>query len=183
MSEEVVLDPRRDAAQHVLDRKASWFSSMQTKRKTWARLDKRYYNYRDDFTAGEGNAANEPRANIGVPLAAETVDTAVARAYELVQQGELGDSLYLIARGVVRVSREEQGELRDLGTLIAGDFFGEMALMHHESRNASVRTITPCQLYELRQRELEEVMQECPELRQRLAQVDAKRQQELQSPA
>jgi len=101
----------------------------------------------------------------------------------IIQQGELGDSLYLIARGVVRVSREEQSELRDLGTLIAGDFFGEMALMHHESRSASVRTITPCQLYELRQRDLEAVILEYPELRERLAMIDAQRQQELQHPA
>lgn len=100
----------------------------------------------------------------------------------IIEQGELGDSLYLVARGVVRVSREEHGELHDLGTLIAGDFFGEMALMHHESRNASVRTITPCQLYELRQHDLEEVMVEYPELRERLAMIDAQRQDELQQP-
>lgn len=100
----------------------------------------------------------------------------------IIEQGKLGDSLFLIARGVVRVSRKEHGELRDLGTLIAGDFFGEMALMHHESRNASVRTITPCQLYELRQHDLEEVMVEYPELRERLAMIDAQRQDELQQP-
>jgi CPA1 family monovalent cation:H+ antiporter len=101
----------------------------------------------------------------------------------IIRQGELGDSLYLIARGVVRVSRQEQGELRDLGTLIAGDFFGEMALMHHESRSASVRTVTPCQFYELHRKDLEMVMQEWPELRQRLEAVDAQRQQELHGQA
>ncbi|HEX9801893.1 MAG TPA: cation:proton antiporter [Gammaproteobacteria bacterium] len=97
----------------------------------------------------------------------------------ILEQGALGGSLFLIARGVVRVSREEGGELRDLGTLMAGDFFGEMALMHHESRNASVRTITPCQFYELQQSDLEELMQRYPELRKRIEQVDAERQREL----
>lgn len=97
----------------------------------------------------------------------------------IIEQGELGGSLFLIARGVVRVSRQEGGKLRDLGTLIAGDFFGEMALLHHESRNASVRTVTPCQFYELRQTDLEEVMQRHPELRERIEQVDAERRQEL----
>jgi CRP-like cAMP-binding protein len=95
------------------------------------------------------------------------------------EQGALGGALFLIARGVVRVSRQEGEELRDLGTLMAGDFFGEMALMHHDSRNASVRTITPCQFYELRRSDLEELMQQYPELRKRIEQVDAERQREL----
>lgn len=99
----------------------------------------------------------------------------------IIRQGELGDSLFLIARGVVRVSGEDGGMLRDHGTLIAGDFFGEMALLHHESRNASVRTVTPCQLYELHQRDLEELMKQYPELRVRIEQVDARRRRELRS--
>lgn len=99
----------------------------------------------------------------------------------IIKQGELGDSLFLIARGVVRVSREEGGTLRDHGTLMAGDFFGEMALLHHNSRNASVRTVTPCQFYELQRRDLEEVMHKYPELRERIEQVDAERRQTLHS--
>jgi CRP-like cAMP-binding protein len=42
-----------------------------------------------------------------------------------------------------------------------------------------VRTITPCQFYELRRSDLEELMQQYPELRKRIEQVDAERQREL----
>jgi hypothetical protein len=80
--EEVVLDPKRDAARFVAQRKQDWYDSMQTKRATWARLDKRYFNYREDLGGTDDAATNEPRANIGVPLAAETVDTAVARIHD-----------------------------------------------------------------------------------------------------
>ncbi|MGM0595032.1 MAG: cation:proton antiporter, partial [Pseudomonadota bacterium] len=55
----------------------------------------------------------------------------------VIEQGELGSALYLIGRGVVRVLREERGKEKNLGTLMAGDFFGEMALMHHQARNAT----------------------------------------------
>ncbi|MCW9088815.1 MAG: cation:proton antiporter [Gammaproteobacteria bacterium] len=97
----------------------------------------------------------------------------------IIEQGALGDSLYLIARGVVRVSREEDGEVRDLGTLMAGDFFGEMALMNHESRNATIRTVTPCQLYELRRDDLQQLMAHHPHIAEQLERVDRDRQQEL----
>ena len=64
----------------------------------------------------------------------------------IISQGDPGAALFLIARGVVRVSREDKGESRDLGTLMAGDFFGEMALLHAEPRTATVRTLrTPPQ--------------------------------------
>lgn len=93
----------------------------------------------------------------------------------ILEQGELGDSLFLIARGVVRVSRRDGGGERDLGTLMAGDFFGEMALMHHDSRSATIRTVTPCQLYELSRKSLEALFRRYPEIEEQLRQVDAAR--------
>ncbi len=97
----------------------------------------------------------------------------------IIKQGEVGDSLYLIVRGVVRVSCREDGEERDLGTLVAGDFFGEMALMHHESRNATIHTVTPSQLYELHRDDLEELIQRYPSIGKQLEKVDQERQEEL----
>ncbi len=98
---------------------------------------------------------------------------------EIIRQGEKGDSLYLIARGVVRVSHSENGKQKDLGTLIAGDFFGEMALMQHESRNATIRTVTPCQLYELKRNDLEKLMQENECIRETLKKTDQQRREEM----
>jgi len=98
---------------------------------------------------------------------------------EIIKQGELGDSLYLIARGVVRVSHTENDETMDLGTLMAGDFFGEMALMHHAARSATIRTVTPCQLYELRSGDLEELMEHNAGIREVLQNMDRKRRAEL----
>lgn len=97
----------------------------------------------------------------------------------IIRQGELGDSLYLIARGVVRVSHREDGTNRNLGTLVAGDFFGEMALMHHQARNATIRTVTPCLLYELRREDLQTLMDQYPSICEQLKRVDAARQHEL----
>ncbi len=98
---------------------------------------------------------------------------------EIIHQGEKGDSLYLIARGVVHVSRSDNGERKDLGSLIAGDFFGEMALMQHESRNATIRTVTPCQLYELKRADLETLMQENECIRETLERTEKQRRSEM----
>ena len=68
----------------------------------------------------------------------------------IVRQGSTGDSLYLVARGVIRVSRQDGGMGRDLATLMAGDFFGETALLHGGRRTATCRAVTPCALYELK---------------------------------
>lgn len=99
----------------------------------------------------------------------------------IISQGEKGDSLFLIARGVVRVSHSENGVSRDLGTLMAGDFFGEMALMQHECRNATIRTVTPCQLYELKRSELEKLMQANEDMRALLEKTDQQRREEMNS--
>jgi CPA1 family monovalent cation:H+ antiporter len=97
----------------------------------------------------------------------------------IIRQGQAGDSLFLIARGVVRVAHEEQGVTRDIATLMAGDFFGEMALLHSEPRTATVRAVTPCSLYELRQRDLNASMEAYPAIRRLLEEADRKRKAEL----
>lgn len=98
---------------------------------------------------------------------------------EVIKQGEKGDSLYLIARGVVRVTHKVRDEEQALGTLMAGDFFGEMALMHHESRSATIRCVTPCLLYELRRKEFDQFMSSQPTISDIIEEVDRHRRQAL----
>jgi Na+:H+ antiporter len=90
----------------------------------------------------------------------------------LFNQGEIAESLYLVSRGVIRFTRLEQGVQHDLGTLIAGECFGEMALMGHGSGDASVVTITPCRLYSLERDRFMAFLKDYPETADALRQHD-----------
>ncbi len=97
----------------------------------------------------------------------------------IIQQGESSDSLFMIARGVVRVTVEDETGTHEIATLIAGDFFGEMALLHRKPRTASVITVSPCTVYELRRSEFEKAAQTNPGITDAVAAVDAQRRAEL----
>ncbi|MEX0893388.1 MAG: cation:proton antiporter [Gemmatimonadota bacterium] len=84
----------------------------------------------------------------------------------VIRKGTEGDSMFLIGRGVVRVTVDAQGgDPIPIATLLAGEFFGEMALLSGERRNADVTTATHCTLYELTRADLESVTQDCPAIR------------------
>ena len=91
------------------------------------------------------------------------------------RQGTTGDSLYLVARGVIPVSRLEGGIGRDLATLMAGDFFGEAVLLHGGRRNATCRAVTPCALYELRREDFDAAVELSPAIRQAVEEADRQR--------
>jgi len=101
------------------------------------------------------------------------VDTLVPRTVlageKVIQQGERGKSLFLIARGVVAVlvARGAQSALR-VASLHAGDFFGEMALLTDEPRNATVKAATDCRLFELSRRDVEALCDVCEGVRDAL---------------
>jgi NADH dehydrogenase len=61
----------------------------------------------------------------------------------IITQGELADAFYIIVRGNVEVIREEDGEEKVLARLGAGDSFGEMGLLRHQRRSATVRATEP----------------------------------------
>ncbi len=112
-------------------------------------------------------------------VAAKLVQRTIPAGKTIIRQGEKGETLYLIVRGVVRVSRETNGELHDLATLIAGDFFGEMALLHGAPRAATCYAVTPTAVYELRRKDFDEVCRVCPSIQAALEKADKERRKEL----
>ncbi len=55
------------------------------------------------------------------------------------RQGDVGDSVYVIEQGECEVLREKDGAAEVLATLAGGDYFGEMALLSDQTRNATIR--------------------------------------------
>jgi CRP/FNR family cyclic AMP-dependent transcriptional regulator len=66
------------------------------------------------------------------------------------EEGELGDSLYLIAQGEVEVVRRDAaGQPKVIATLGPNQFFGEMSLIDKEYRSATVRAKADAELMHL----------------------------------
>jgi len=77
----------------------------------------------------------------------------------LVEEGTPGDCMYFIVEGKVRIEKRiagEAGEMRtkELAMLVAGDFFGEMALVESQVRSARVVAATDVVLLKLGREEL-----------------------------
>jgi CRP-like cAMP-binding protein len=66
------------------------------------------------------------------------------------EEGELGDSVFIIASGEVDVLRRDAtGVQKVIAVLGAQQFFGEMSLIDKEYRSATVRAQTDCELLHL----------------------------------
>ena len=84
--------------------------------------------------------------------------------------------MYFIAHGVVRVTRAKHGASRDLATLMAGECFGEAALLSgRQPRHATVTAVTPCTLYKLHRDALRLAMAAQPAIRKALEEESRKR--------
>jgi CRP-like cAMP-binding protein len=66
------------------------------------------------------------------------------------EEGELGDSLFVIATGEVEVlRRDSSGEQKAIAVLSAPEFFGEMSLIDKEYRSATARARTDVEVLHL----------------------------------
>ncbi len=72
-------------------------------------------------------------------IARWTDEVDVPAGYHLLEQGRLPHEFFVIEKGSVAVAKDGE-HIADLGP---GDFFGEIAIMEHDRRTASVVATTP----------------------------------------
>ncbi len=104
-----------------------------------------------------------------------------AEGTQIIQEGEVGESLYLVLRGRVAVIKElgRPAELH-IAEIGPDDYFGEMALFDRQPRSASVVAKVETHVLELSRFEFEEIMKEFPQIAIDACRVFSQRLRELQ---
>lgn len=75
-------------------------------------------------------------------LSASSVVRSYPKNTVIINESDHADSLYIIESGKVKVyCSDKNGKEFIMNTLIAGDYFGELALLDDDKRSASVRTM------------------------------------------
>jgi CRP-like cAMP-binding protein len=107
-----------------------------------------------------------------IALIAEELDAEPGA--DLVREGELGDALYLVVEGTLRVL---QGG-REVATLGEREVFGEMALLDAAPRSATVQARSEVRLLRIHREEFAELLAERPEVARGVIQVLVRRLRE-----
>lgn len=97
----------------------------------------------------------------------------------MTRQGAEGHDLYLIHQGRVGVRVQGGGVETEVAELGPGAFFGERSLMTGEMRSATTVALTDVVCYRLPKAELETILKRRPELADELAEILARRENEL----
>jgi CRP/FNR family cyclic AMP-dependent transcriptional regulator len=84
--------------------------------------------------------------------------------YRLVDQGNFAHEFFVLLDGTVEVTKDAQ-HLTDLGP---GDFFGEIALVGHERRTATVTATTPVRAVVMHARDFGAMRSEMPSVCDRI---------------
>jgi CRP-like cAMP-binding protein len=97
-------------------------------------------------------------------IALIAIEQRFERGSEIVREGDVGDSLYIIKQGGVVITQKGEGGSIELAVLGTGDCFGDMAVLDAEVRSASVIAREPCLLLRVGRDDLLDVMRECPSI-------------------
>jgi hypothetical protein len=91
--------------------------------------------------------------------------------------GDVGAAMYFISRG--RLDVMDPDGTRVMATLGAGEFFGEMALLLHQKRTATVRAVGYCDMYRLDRADFDAIMQGYPSFAEYIRAMTAERQSQM----
>ena len=90
-------------------------------------------------------------------------------------EGDPAAHLYIIESGSGQVLRDGKA----FAQVGPGDAFGEIALLHHAPRAATVRTLAPMKAWSLDKAEFEKILQDSPALLESFLKIDAARQEQI----
>ena len=103
------------------------------------------------------------------PIAASCEELWVEAGTVVIRQGQVGDDVYLLESGSVKVFRERGEELRQIALLEAPADFGEMAVVNPERiRTATVETATEVRLLAISVFQFRAFLKRLPALRRNL---------------
>lgn len=108
-------------------------------------------------------------------IAKATVELDIEQGKEFVTQGDVGREAFIIVEGTADAIRNG----KKIGELGPGDCVGELALLDHGPRTASVVAATPLSVLVLGPREFNGVLDEVPTLNHKLLAALAGRVREL----
>jgi CRP-like cAMP-binding protein len=90
---------------------------------------------------------------------------------EICKEGEKGEEFYVVTKGQVKVTADDFGNAKELATLGPGQFFGEMAVLSHQPRQATCTALTAVDLVGFPRPAVDAVLAEYPAVREVLNKV------------
>ncbi|MEK6528459.1 MAG: cyclic nucleotide-binding domain-containing protein [Nitrospirota bacterium] len=82
----------------------------------------------------------------------------------IVNEGDTGNSLYIVKKGILMVVTHIMGETVELGKLSEGDIFGEIAFLTGRPRTASITAATNAEVMEIKEHVLKELISKHPKI-------------------
>jgi CRP-like cAMP-binding protein len=104
-------------------------------------------------------------------LAQVSEDLEVPAGKALCKEGEIGDEFFVIVEGEAEVTKDG----KTLATRTGGEFFGEISLIQDSPRMATVTAQTPLRFFVLTRRAFRQLVQENPEVENKVLQALARR--------
>lgn len=92
--------------------------------------------------------------------------------YNIFNQNEKGDALYIIKNGAVEIFHpiaEGRSEIEIVAKINTGGFFGEMALVSDQPRNASARTLGDSEIFILSKDDFAKLLDENERLAEQIS--------------
>jgi small-conductance mechanosensitive channel len=102
------------------------------------------------------------------------------RGEKVIEQGEAGESVFILLDGEANVFVQANGVDNLVGTLRTGDCFGEMSLLTGAPRSATVVARIDCQMWEIDKETFAEILQGNESLVQKLGELLAQRRLETE---
>jgi CRP-like cAMP-binding protein len=99
----------------------------------------------------------------------------VFKGFEIIKQGDPGDAFYLIASGRVSVWVNKGPGRIKVAELGADKFFGEMALISNEPRNATVMAEGLTELFLLEKSNFDQILMKNPAIAQKIKEAHRQR--------
>lgn len=84
------------------------------------------------------------------------------KGYQIIRQGDSWDSFYVILAGRVSVKVKKGLKTHHRGDLGKGEFFGEMALLTEQPRNATITAEETSELLVLKKTEFDNILMKNP---------------------